>query len=153
MRNAGKLLIVAVALFSSSAWAGPLALWVGQTSFFGFPGRNSQVEVSNPFVVEVTTSKSGAEIRGLLPGTSKVTLRLKDGDTYEFVVHVTPKGSEVYSTSRAESEHAGFDLNTAYAGRTKEPKRSAVASTSQDTGSKQPVRTAKRATKKSTRRA
>ncbi|MBN1209654.1 MAG: pilus assembly protein N-terminal domain-containing protein [Myxococcaceae bacterium] len=110
MRNAGKLLIVAMALVSSSAWAGPLALWVGQTTFLGFPGRHSQVEVSNPWVVEVKTTKTGAELHGLYPGVTKVTLRLRGGETYEFDVHVTPSGAEVYSTSRAESEHSGFSL-------------------------------------------
>ncbi|MFL5346443.1 MAG: hypothetical protein ACJ8AT_16780 [Hyalangium sp.] len=113
VRNAGKLLIVAVALFSTASWAGPLALWVGQTTFLGFPGRGSQVEVSDASVISVATSKSGAEIRALHPGTSRVTLRLRDGETHEFVVHVTPSGAEVYSTSRAELEHSGFSLSPA----------------------------------------
>ena len=39
--NARKLMIVAVALFSTVSWAAPLSLWVGQTSFLGFPSRVS----------------------------------------------------------------------------------------------------------------
>jgi hypothetical protein len=113
MRNAGKLLIVAVALVSTSAWAGPLALWIGQTTFLGFPGRASQVEVSDPSVIAVQTSRNGAEIRAIRPGVSQVTLRLRDGETYEFAVHVTPRGAEVYSTARSEGEHSGFSLATA----------------------------------------
>ncbi|WP_224373016.1 pilus assembly protein N-terminal domain-containing protein [Hyalangium versicolor] len=113
IRNAGKLMMVAVALFSTASWAGPLALWVGQTSFLGFPGKGCQVTVSNESVIEVVTSKSGAEIRAKHPGTSQVTLKLRDGDTHQFTVHVTPSGAEVYSTSRAESEHSGFSLSPA----------------------------------------
>lgn len=111
MRNAGKLMIVAVALFSSASWAAPLALWVGQTSFFSFPGKGSRVEVSNPAAIEVVLSKSGAEIHAKQPGVSQVTLRLRDGETHEFTVHVTPSGAEVYSVARNESEHAGFSLS------------------------------------------
>ncbi|WP_224243374.1 hypothetical protein [Hyalangium gracile] len=113
MRNAGKLMLVAVALFSTGAWAGPLALWVGQTTFLGFPGKGSKVEVSDSSVIAVQITKSGAEIRAVHPGVSRVTLRLRDGDTHEFNVHVTPSGAEVYSTSRAESEHSGFSLSDA----------------------------------------
>jgi hypothetical protein len=113
LRNAGKLMIVAVALFSTASWAAPLALWVGQTTFLGFPGRGSQVEISDTSVVEVQTSKSGAEIRAKRPGVSRVTLRLRDGEKHEFAVHVTPSGAEVYSVSRTEPEHSGFTLSPA----------------------------------------
>jgi hypothetical protein len=113
LSNAGKLMIVAVALFSTASWAGPLALWVGQTTFLGFPGRGSQVEVSDTSVIEVQTTKTGAEIRAKRPGVSRVTLRLRDGEKHEFAVHVTPSGAEVYSTARNESEHSGFSLSPA----------------------------------------
>jgi hypothetical protein len=113
LRNAGKLMIVAVALFSTAAWAGPLALWVGQTTFLGFPGKKSQVDVSDTSVVEVQLSKTGAEIRAKRPGVSRVTLRLRDGEKHEFNVHVTPSGAEVYSVSRTEPEHSGFTLSPA----------------------------------------
>lgn len=118
MRNAGKLMMVVVALFSTASWAAPLALWVGQSSFLGFPGKGSRVEVSDTSVIEVVTSKSGAEIRAKHPGMSQVTLRLRDGETHEFTVHVTSSGSEVYSVSRAEPEHSGFSLSSTPPART-----------------------------------
>jgi hypothetical protein len=114
MRNAGKLVLVAVALVSSSAWAGPLALWIGETKFLGFQSRSAaKVELSDPSVIEVQTSRSGAEIRAKRPGVSHVKLLLPGGETYEFAVHVTPQGTEVYSTDRSESEHSGFSLSAA----------------------------------------
>jgi hypothetical protein len=113
IRNAGWLVLVAVALASSSAWAGPLSLWIGETKFLGFQSRSAKVTISDPSVIEVETSRSGAEIRAKRPGVSHVTLKLHGGETYEFAVHVTPKGAEVYSTDRAESEHAGFSVSAA----------------------------------------
>ncbi len=113
MRNAGKLMIVAVALFSSASWAAPLALWVGQTSFLGFSSRGSKVEVSNDAVIEVQITQSGMEIRAKQPGVSQVSLKLRDGEKHEFAVHVTPSGAEVYTVNRTESEHAAFSLSPA----------------------------------------
>lgn len=113
LRNTGKLMMVAVLLSSTAAWAAPLALWVGQTTFLGFPSRGSRVEVSNEEVIEVQKTKSGMEIRAKRPGVSQVKLRLRDGEQHEFAVHVTPSGAEVYSVSRAESEHAPFSLSPA----------------------------------------
>jgi hypothetical protein len=113
LRNAGKLMIVAVALFATASGAAPLALWVGQTTFLGVPGKGCKVELSNPAAVEVQTSKSGVEIRAKHPGVSQVTLRLRDGETHSFTVHVTPSGAEVYTVSRTESEHSGFSLSPA----------------------------------------
>lgn len=113
IRNASRWVLVAVALVSSAAWAGPLSLWMGETTFLGFQSRSARAEVSDPSVIEVQTSRSGAEIRAKRPGVSRVTLKLHGGTTHEFVVHVTPKGAEVYSTDRAESEHAGFSVPAA----------------------------------------
>jgi Pilus formation protein N terminal region len=111
MNNAGKLMIVAVALFSTASWAAPLALWVGQTSFLGFPSRGAKVEVSNDAVVEVQITKSGMEIIAKQPGVSQVSLKLRDGEAHTFAVHVTPSGAEVYTVNRTESEHAAFSLS------------------------------------------
>lgn len=110
MLNARKLMLVAVALFSTASWAAPLSLWVGQTSFLGFPSRGSKVEVSNDAVIEVQITKSGLEIRAKQPGVSQVSLKLRDGEKHEFAVHVTPSGAEVYVVNRTESEHAAFSL-------------------------------------------
>jgi len=113
LSNAGKLMIVAVALFATASGAAPLALWVGQTTFLGVPGKGSKVELSDASVVEVQTSRSGVELRARRPGVSRVTLRLRDGETHEFTVHVTPSGAEVYTVSRTEGEHSGFSLTPA----------------------------------------
>jgi hypothetical protein len=109
-RNAVTLLIVAMVLVSGSAWAAPLSLAIGETTFLGFPARSSKVELSDASVITVRTSRSGVELRARQPGVTRVTLRLRDGDTYEFTVHVTPNGAQVYSTNRAEPEHADFSL-------------------------------------------
>jgi hypothetical protein len=113
LRNTRKLMIVAVALFSTASWAAPLSLWVGQTSFLGFPSRGSKVEVSNDAVISVEITKSGMEIRAKQPGVSQVSLKLRDGEKHEFAVHVTPSGAEVYTVNRTESEHAAFSLSPA----------------------------------------
>jgi hypothetical protein len=113
LRNAGKLMIVAVALFATASGAAPLALWVGQTTFLGLPGKGCKVELSNAAVVEVQTTKSGVELRAQRPGVSQVTLRLRNGETHTFAVHVTPSGAEVYTVSRTEGEHSGFSLTPA----------------------------------------
>ena len=118
LRTSGKLMIVAVALFATASGAAPLALWVGQTTFLGFPSKGSKVELSNASVVEVQTVKNGVEIRAKHPGVSQVTLRLRGGETHTFAVHVTPSGAEVYTVSRTESEHSGFSLSPAPAART-----------------------------------
>jgi hypothetical protein len=110
VNNARKLMIVAVALFSTASWAAPLALWVGQTSFLGFPSRGAKVEVSNDAVVDVQITQSGLEIHAKQPGVSQVSLKLRDGEKHEFAVHVTPSGAEVYTVNRTESEHAAFSL-------------------------------------------
>lgn len=110
VNNARKLMIVAVALFSTASWAAPLALWVGQTSFLGFPSRGAKVQVSNDAVVDVQLTKSGMEIHAKQPGVTQVSLKLRDGETHEFAVHVTPSGAEVYTVNRTESEHAAFSL-------------------------------------------
>jgi hypothetical protein len=112
-RNAGTLLIVAMVLVSGTAWAGPLSLAQGETKFLGFSARSSKVELSDASVLAVRTSSSGVELRARHPGVSRVTLRLRDGETYEFTVHVTPNGAEVYSTNRAEPEHSEFSLTPA----------------------------------------
>jgi hypothetical protein len=111
MQNARKLMIVAVALFSTASWAAPLALWVGQTSFLGFPSKGAKVQVSNDAVVDVQITKSGMEIHAKQPGVSQVSLKLRDGEKHEFAVHVTPSGAEVYTVNRTESEHAAFSLS------------------------------------------
>lgn len=111
--NLGKLLVVAVALVSTSAWAGPMSLWLGQTKFIMYTGRFTKVTVSNPSVVTVQAMKGGAEVRAKDPGVSKVSLRTRGGEKFEFDVHVTPRGAEVYSTNRAESEHYDFTLSSA----------------------------------------
>ncbi len=110
MLNTRKLMIVAVALFSTASWAAPLSLWVGQTSFLGFPSRGSKVQISNDAVVDVQITKDGLEIRAKQPGVSQVSLKLRDGEKREFAVHVTPSGAEVYVVNRTESEHAAFSL-------------------------------------------
>jgi len=110
MNSARKLMLVAVALFSTASWAAPLALWVGQTSFLGFPSRGAKVEVSNDAVVGVQITKSGMEITARQPGVSQVSLKLRDGEAHTFAVHVTPSGAEVYTVNRTESEHAAFSL-------------------------------------------
>jgi len=112
-RNAGTLLIVSMVLVSSAAWAGPLAMALGETTFLSFPARSSKVELSDASVVAVRTSSSGVELRAMHPGVSRVTLRLRGGQTHEFTVHVTPKGAQVYSTNRAEPEHPDFSLTPA----------------------------------------
>jgi hypothetical protein len=112
-RNAGMLLIVTMLLVSTGAWAGPLSLALGETKFFGFSARSTKVELSDDSVVSVRTSRSGVELQAKRPGVSHVTLRLRGGETYEFDVHVTPRGAEVYSTNRAEPEHSEFILTPA----------------------------------------
>lgn len=111
MNNARKLMLVAVALFSTASWAAPLALWVGQTSFLGFPSRGAKVEVSNDAVIDVQITQSGMEITAKQPGVSQVSLKLRDGEAHTFAVHVTPSGAEVYTVNRTESEHAAFSLS------------------------------------------
>lgn len=111
--NLGKLLVVAVAVVSTSAWAGPMSLWLGQTKFIMYNGRFTKVTVSNPSVVMVQAMKGGAEVRAKDPGVSKVSLKTRDGEKFEFDVHVTPRGAEVYSTNRAEPEHYDFTLSSA----------------------------------------
>jgi hypothetical protein len=134
--NLGKLLVVAVALVSTAAWAGPMSLWLGQTKFISYNGRFTKATVSNPSVVAVETLKGGAEVRAKVAGVSRVSLRSRDGEKFEFDVHVTPRGAEVYSTNRAEPEHGEFSLSTAPA----VSRSSAVASKA----FKSKLRTAKR---------
>lgn len=145
LRNAGKLMIVAVALFATASGAAPLALWVGQTTFLGFPSKGSQVELTDASVVEVATVKNGVEIRAKHPGVSQVTLRLRGGETHTFAVHVTPSGAEVYTVSRTEGEHAGFSLSPAPVARTS---RTALAAQPEKAkAGKGAVRTAEREAK------
>jgi Flp pilus assembly secretin CpaC len=125
-RNLGKLLVVAVAVVSTTAWAGPMSLWLGQTKFIMYNGRFTKVTVSNPSVVAVQAMRGGAEVRAKDPGVSKVSLRTRDGEKFNFDVHVTPRGAEVYSTNRAEPEHYDFTLSSA----PKMNRTSAVASKS-----------------------
>lgn len=142
LSNAGKLIVVAVALFATASGAAPLALWVGQTTFLGFPSKGSKVELTNSSVVEVATLKNGVEIRAKHPGVTQVTLRLRGGETHTFAVHVTPSGAEVYTVSRSEGEHAGFSLSPAPVA---SPSRAAQAAQPEKAkASKSTVRTAER---------
>lgn len=142
LRNAGKLMIVAVALFATASGAAPLALWVGQTTFLGFPSKGSKVELTDASVVEVATVKNGVEIRAKHPGVSQVTLRLRGGETHTFAVHVTPSGAEVYTVSRTEGEHTGFSLSPAPAARSGRTAQAAAPQKAK--ASKGTVRTAER---------
>jgi hypothetical protein len=110
-RNAGTLLIVAMVLVSTGAWAGPLSLAMGETTFLGFTARSSKVQLSDESVVAVKTSRSGIELSAKRPGVTQVTLLLPQGQKYEFSVHVTPKGAHLYSTNRAEPEHSDFTFS------------------------------------------
>lgn len=145
LRNAGKLMIVAVALFATASGAAPLALWVGQTTFLGFPSKGSTVETTDASVVEVATVKNGVELRAKHPGVSQVTLRLRGGETHTFAVHVTPSGAEVYTVSRTEGEHAPFSLSSAPAARSRPTAQAAAPEKSQ--ARKSTVRTAEREAK------
>lgn len=151
LRNAGKLMIAVVALFATASGAAPLALWVGQTTFLGFPGQGSRVEVGDASVVEVQPLKNGVELRARHPGVTQVTLRLRGGETHTFAVHVTPSGAEVYTVSRTEGEHSGFSLSPAPGA---SPRRTAQAPQLEKAkASKGALRTAERAVKASRPRA
>jgi hypothetical protein len=135
----GQIAVLAAAAVSTAAWAGPMALWVGQTKFIGYTAGFKKATVANPSVVSVQTFKGGAEVRAKQMGVSRVALRARSGEIFEFDIHVTPRGAEVYSVDRAESEHYEFSLSTAPT----VSKSSAVASKA----SKSKLRTAKRSVK------
>jgi Flp pilus assembly secretin CpaC len=106
----GKWVVALAVLLASTAAAAPLSLWVGQTEMLGTTRKIKTITVSNPEVVKVEKQKAGAELRAIAPGVSHVEMRTTDGYVFEFEVHVTAPGAEVYSTNRKESEHADFVL-------------------------------------------
>jgi len=122
MRRTVSKLAVAMAamLAATSASAAPLALWMGQTEMVGLQRKIAKITVSDPEVLSVNKLKAGAELRALSPGKCHVEMKTKDGYFFEFDVHVTPRGAEVYSVNRAEGEHDGFTLEGSKSNR--EPK-------------------------------
>jgi len=112
MRCAMNRLAVAMAavVAATSASAAPLALWIGQTEMVGIQRKITSITVSAPDVLAVSKLKAGAELRAVSSGKCHVEMKTKDGYFFEFDVHVTPRGAEVYSVNRAEGEHDGFAL-------------------------------------------
>ena len=98
-----RSLFVAVAtLVSTSAFANPFTVAVGETKVITLSRRTSGARVENGAVVEVTRMPKGTAVvvTGREMGKTDLVLRTSDGATVTLTVNVTSGGSRTFSVDR-----------------------------------------------------